>query len=570
MRKPIDPSSGAPLHRAKVDRARRRLERAIVAVGLMVLCFGSSSAHAQGSASPQPATAPSAAAPGAPTSAAAPTTPAAPAAGSNAASSAAAAPTQTDKGGNAFDLASVLNQGSESMTSDQVAELAVRTGPTLAKARAVVEQSRKAASQALVAVYPRLDLIAQYTRLSKPPAVAYPLPAIFSEVASATGVVCANPGNAAQAQACAQAAMNAPPPGAGGATLAFPLPLVDQYLLQARLSYPVSDLFFAILPRYRAAQESVRAQELRVRAEAQSVALLGKEAFYNYARARAALQVARYGQSQAEAQLKDVESLVRAGTQARVEQMRAEANVAAARVAVARAEGSVAVARTALGSLLHREGEQEIALSEDFSQSLPPLVEDKEQLVRAAFQNRSELRAFELMAGVYDRNEQAAGADKLPKLSISGSAEEGNPNQRAAMFQRKWTGTWEALALLTWSPNDFAAGDARASQAAAQRAQTLADMAALEDALRREVSQAYEDYKASRSAMEAALLGISAAEESYRVRREQFRAGAAVATDVVISEGELNRARLDLVNASIDLRIARARLDRAVERAKAG
>jgi outer membrane protein TolC len=50
------------------------------------------------------------------------------------------------------------------------------------------------------------------------------------------------------------------------------------------------------------------------------------------------------------------------------------------------------------------------------------------------------------------------------------------------------------------------------------------------------------------------------------VRREQFRAGAAVATDVIIAEGDLNRARLDLINASIDLRIARARLDRAVER----
>jgi outer membrane protein TolC len=84
------------------------------------------------------------------------------------------------------------------------------------------------------------------------------------------------------------------------------------------------------------------------------------------------------------------------------------------------------------------------------------------------------------------------------------------------------------------------------------------------------VSQAYADYAAAHEAMEAALTGIEAAEESYRVRREQFRADEAVATDVIISEGELNRARLELINAAIDLRIARARLDRAVERDNAG
>ncbi|KAF0166033.1 MAG: hypothetical protein FD160_4065, partial [Caulobacteraceae bacterium] len=67
-------------------------------------------------------------------------------------------------------------------------------------------------------------------------------------------------------------------------------------------------------------------------------------------------------------------------------------------------------------------------------------------------------------------------------------------------------------------------------------------------------------------ALEAAKVGITAAEESYRVRREQFRAGAAVATDVVYAEADLRRARLELVNAAIDIRIARARLNRALER----
>jgi outer membrane protein TolC len=157
-------------------------------------------------------------------------------------------------------------------------------------------------------------------------------------------------------------------------------------------------------------------------------------------------------------------------------------------------------------------------------------------------------------------------AEKLPRLSVGASYELGNPNARASPFDQEWTGTWTALASVTWSPNDFFTGDARADQSGADLARTRADMAALADALRMEVTGALERYRAAATAMEAALVGVRAAEESYRVRREQFRAGAAVATDVVDADEKLQRARLQLINAAIDARIARARLDRAVER----
>jgi outer membrane protein TolC len=426
-----------------------------------------------------------------------------------------------------------LQQGVEPMSSDDAAAQAVRTAPSVAKAEAASEQARKAASEALVAVYPRLDMTGQYTHLSQPPRIAYPFPN------PVTGVL---------------------------TPVTFPLPLTDQYLLQARVQFPVSDLFLQLMPRYRAAKENVRAQEFTARAQQFTVALQAREAYFNYARARAALVVARFGLAQTQAQLKDTASLVQAGTVARVEQMRAEANVAASQVAVARATGAVAVARTAFRTLLHRAGDQDVALMEDFGAPLPPLVASQDAILQTAFRNRSELRALETVADVQNRNMRAQENGELPKLSIGGNAEVGNPNQRANQSVRQWQGTWAVLGILSWSPNDFARSGAAADQIGAQRAQTLADMAALEDALRTEVSQAYEDYQSAQQAMEAAMTGIRAAEETYRVRREQYRAGAAVATDVVIAENDLNRARLELVNAVIDMHIARARLDRATER----
>jgi outer membrane protein len=430
------------------------------------------------------------------------------------------------------ELAQALREGSETLTADQVAAIAVKTSPNVRSAQAANERARRAASEALVAVYPRLDLEARYTRLSERD-IGF-LPDAFM-----------SPDFDFE-----------PPP--------------NQYLLQARLSYPVSDVLLQILPRYRAAQESAEAQALNAQAVAANVALQAREAFYNYARARAALLVARAAVAQTEAQRRDVAALVGAGTLARVEQMRADAQVATTQVALARAQGAVAIARTVLRTLLHRPGDGDIALTEQFGQPLPPLTEGKEQLLARATRERKEVLALRTMIKAHEYRARAENSNKLPKLAVAGTFDYANPNSAVDPYEEEWGEAWAVIGAITWSPNDFASGGARAAQAEADRAQAQADLHALEDALRQEIAQGFEDYEAARQAMESALTGIRAAEESYRVRREQFRAGAAVATDVIDAESELRRARLELINAAIDVRIARARLDRAVGRGQPG
>ena len=456
---------------------------------------------------------------------------------------AAAAPVPTDAAPG-FDFGEALRANGEPLTADRAAELAVARAPSVARARSARERARAAASEALVAVYPRLDLEARYTRLSDQEQVPLGTDGIIMNFAPDGTFV----GNSDVSQ------------------IEIQTPLLDQFLLQARLSYPVSDLFFSILPRYEASKEAARAEELNIKAREASVALAAREAFYDYARARAALLVAESALAQTEAHRRDVEAMVNAGALARVELMRSDALVARARVTMARASGAVALARTQLSALLMLDAE-EFAIEEDVTAPLPAVAENRAALVALARQNRSELLALRTMAGVHGRLADASAADGYPKLAVGASYDLGNPNSRFASFEREWNGSWVALATLSWSPNDFAASGARADQSRADETAAHNDLDALEDTLRVEVAGAHEDYLAASAAMEAAQVGIRSAEESYRVRREQFRAGAAVATDVIDAEEDLRRARLDLVNAAIDVRIARARLDRAVERA---
>jgi outer membrane protein TolC len=57
-----------------------------------------------------------------------------------------------------------------------------------------------------------------------------------------------------------------------------------------------------------------------------------------------------------------------------------------------------------------------------------------------------------------------------------------------------------------------------------------------------------------------------AAEESYRAKRELFQVGKGTVIDLSDAEGEMTRARLAVVNAAIDARTARVRLNHALGR----
>jgi outer membrane protein TolC len=491
-----------------------------------------------GAAPAQPSAPPSTTA-AAPPSAAAPAAPVNPGALQPSAA-AAAPPHNNNEQSDTFNLTEAL-RGGQPMSSVEAAKRAVKSAPSLARVEATAQRAEAAAAQANVAVYPRLDLEARYTRVSHvdSPEAFTQLFGVLDRIAAQVGVQ-----------------------GTGGASIKFQ---DNQGLFQARLSWPVSTLFFSIIPRHDALVKAAESQRMQTFVERQTVALRTREAYYNYARARAALMVAKATLAQAEAHRKDSDALVAAGSIARVELMRAEAQVASAKVAQARAENAVAIARSALYTLIHIDGDEDITISENLEDELPMGKDDEAAIYKQALARRSELRALRKLAESQQRTLAAARGQMLPVLALGGTAEESNPNQRYFGSYEEWKGSWQAYASLAWSPNDVFTTNSVLDQTKADVAGTEADLRSLQDALRVEVSQAYNGFASAHVALDAARVGIAAAEESYRVRREQFRAGAAIAVDVLDAEAQLRQARLDLVNTLIDLRVAKARMDRAVE-----
>lgn len=449
------------------------------------------------------------------------------------------------------DLATLYDRGG--LTADDAAARALERAPSVARARAAAMIAQAAADRAFVGVLPRLELSARYTRLSdvRNPNLAGDFDREFIDAAVADV-------DDSSARLLFRGIF------AGLDSFEFPV-ILNQYGLRATVSYPVSDLFFTILPAYRATSAIADAQRLQVEAERQTVELQAREAFYSYARARGALLVAEATVVQIESQRRNVQALVEAGVAAPVDLMRMNAQLAAARVGVERARAGVVIAAQALRTLMDVEGDDPlIPIGEDLQQPPPPLEERQDVFMARAREQRAEVRALRLLATGREGLVTAARGERYPRLGLQANYDYANPNNRIIPQQQEWRGTWDVNVILSWSPSDFLTGNASVSRAEAELQQVRADLAALDDMLELEVTQSYSNYEAARAALEAAQVGIEAAEETYRVRLEQMRAGTAVTADLIDAETELTRARLDLLDALIGAQIAQARLVRAV------
>jgi len=465
--------------------------------------------------------------------------------------------------GAGFDLADLQSPGG--LTADQAVSQAVASAPSVERAQAGVRLARAGAAQAWVGVFPRLDVSFRYTRLFNVETQS------LSDLTLTEQQIQALEDAVEEVEDPASQQLHRVSLGAviGLATAgSFPI-FENQYVFNGQLAWPVSAVLLEVLPAYRAAEQNEEASRYTLAAERQTVALQAREAYFNYARAVGAQIVAEASLAQTEAQRDDIRVLVEAGSVPPVELERANALVASSEVGLAQARGGVRVAAVGLRVLLHdpelRELEVGTGIGEDLTAPPPVINESQTVLVDRALSRRSEVQALIAALAASDLQVQSAEGAKLPVLSLNANLDYANPNQLIIPQQDEFRATWSLSAVVSWSPNDFADADARAGTASAQLAQARADLRSLEDGVRLEVAQAYENYVTAQESYEAALLGIRAAEETYRVRREQLAAGTVVQTDLIQTEAELTSARLDLLNAAVDARIARAQLLRAVE-----
>lgn len=451
----------------------------------------------------------------------------------------------TAPGTPATDVTDMLATTPGGLTAEQVAARAMATSYTAKAAEENVSAASARAEQAWTNFLPRIGLTARYTRLSE-----------FTPPSLGSGNLVAT---------TAPAGTINPSPIISAGSFSFPL-VFDQYLTQATIAIPISDYFLKIGKAYTSATQQEEAARFDVAgARAKSYAD-GKVAYFTWLRARGAVTVAQQSLAVARAHLKDAENQFAVGNASKADVLRAQTQVAAAELAVERAKSGVVITERQIRVAMHAKEDEKIDPGESLDAPVSPLPPNLNPLVAEAHEKRPEIKSIDRNAEALRKLATANRANKYPSVSGFGEVTYANPNSRRFPQREEWFPTWSVGAQITWSPNDFLAAGPGGADLEARAAALEAQRQAVRDGIELEVTQAYQAAVEADTAMQTTTRQLESALEGYRVARELFNNGRGTGTTLIDAETVLAQTRFEHLNARVDARLARIRLDHALGR----
>jgi len=423
-------------------------------------------------------------------------------------------------------------QTGNGLTADEAAKRALVSNVDVTAKQKSVDAADAQRDEAKSRFYPKLDLSARYTRLSD-------LKTVYSNV---LGMQVSNKDF-------------------------FPV-IVNNYNLQATLSIPLSDYVLRMSSSIGAANHSKSAAKLDEQATRLSVARDARVYYYQWIRAQGANYVALQALEAARGHAQDAKNAFDAGLVSRADVLRTVSQQKSAELTVAHWVNNVSIATEQLRVIMNEPSRNNYEIGENILEDLPPYAvpSTPDAGYAEALEHRVEMKQLGESEAALREEAATARAGNYPRLDAQGNAIYGNPNSRYVPPSSDWRGTWDASLILSWTPTAIFGATAQAKSAEARADEVAAKKGALRNGLRLEVNQSMNALTEATFGLETSREGLAAAEENYRVRRELYRAGKATIVEVTDAETELTRARLDVVNSHIDVRIARVALTHALGR----
>lgn len=204
---------------------------------------------------------------------------------------------------------------------------------------------------------------------------------------------------------------------------------------------------------------------------------------------------------------------------------------------------------------------EDVAIAErlDASTAIPGAAEASSAL-------RSEQRAIAERLSATDDRIRAIEAGRKPTISVTGSADYANPNPRIFPRADTWRTSWELGVVASWNLWDGGRIDADVAEAVANQKAIRERQAELDLQIATDVRQRRLDLDSANASLTAATDGARSAAEARRVVSERFNVGVATTTEVLDAQVALLQAELDRTRALASIRLAEARLDRALGR----
>jgi outer membrane protein len=439
-----------------------------------------------------------------------------------------------------LDPTAALTGKAGGLTAEQVAKKATATSFATEQKRQELEVAAANLERALYDFIPRLSGSASYFRLSK--------------------VESSSLGNLVLAPGAAPG-----PIGPGEQLVAAPVAfdsLQNSTSFTTSLSVPLSDYVFRLFQQRASAKAQLQGSQHSLEATRRKTAYEARALYYDWVRAELDAAVAQQNLELSKEHLTRLQALQAADSASPADVARVEATVASSEQVLVQAKNLAALQRERVGIAMHDRGPRDYQIGEDL-RSAPadrPDIDDITELTRSAERNRPELKAATFQAIAYDKQAEANRSRILPRLDASAQNTLANPNQRYFPQKDEFNNSWQVGVQLSFSSGDALAAKTQVAASRAQAKAALAQRAQLLDAVRTEVTEAVLSHRSAQASLDSTARRLTAAETSYRARRERFQVGQATTIELTEAQTELFNAKLEAIQAQVNLRLARARI----------
>jgi outer membrane protein TolC len=286
-------------------------------------------------------------------------------------------------------------------------------------------------------------------------------------------------------------------------------------------------------------------------------------AFWALVTARETEQVLERSLVSIDAHVRDLRNRLDQGLIPPNDVLSAEAQQARERLLAIEAANARAVAEADLRRLLGMESAGPIEPKAALDAPTQPVTRPQ-TLIDEAKANRPERRALEDRTEAALARADAAAAGSRPQVSVVAGYDYARPNPRIFPRIGEWNDSWDFSFNVSWSLWDGGRTRAERAEAAALADAAKARAGDFDRQLTFEVTQRRLELDSSRAAIAVANAGVRAAVEARRVLGERFNAGVATSTEVLDAQTDLLLAELSLTRTLANVRLAEARLARAI------
>jgi outer membrane protein TolC len=307
----------------------------------------------------------------------------------------------------------------------------------------------------------------------------------------------------------------------------------------------------------KAARMAGDAQREAAEASRLDTALAVSQAYFRVLEALDLVLVSETSLEQRQSFFKLTEAFFKAGKAARLELLRAEAQLLDAERNLTQAREARRLSELILAKVIGIDLQTNMAVA-GFSPGELGAPENEEVLLQDALLNNPDLKEAALLKAQSAASRDAAGGSYWPEISLQGTY--GYRDRDVT----SWDSEWTAGVFLEWSLFEGGLTRAQVGKAHSKVNQLAWSERALRDQVQVDLREALGNLRTAVSAVKSTRRMVDAQDEAYTAAVEFYKRGKATYIEVLTAQVELTQAKVSYVRSVGDYQNAAAKLDRVV------